>query len=356
VDRHLRSDGNEVPRTDLIVGGFPCQDYSVARTLNSAKGLEGKKGVLWWDIHKLIEANKPHYVFLENVDRLLKSPSSQKGRDFAVMLKTLGSLDYHIEWRVSNAADYGFPQRRKRVFIIATKLSSNLVREFDALKCIQAGGVLARALPIKRLANSLEEIKLEGSPDMISESFGKFGGRSPFDSAGVFLDGVAYTTPIEARHPKRNMVLGDVLQADPVEESFWVDQNRVKDWESLKGAKKIVREHKGSGEPYVYAEGAMAFPDSLAKPSRTVLTGEGGSSPSRFKHVVEIDGRLRRLTPIELERLNGFPDDWTLRTDSRNLSNSTRAFFMGNALIIGQVAKIGKVLASDFVKRPFKVD
>lgn len=101
----------EIPDADLLVGGFPCQDYSVATTLQNSKGLIGKKGVLWWSIHRILSEKKhpPPYLFLENVDRLLKSPSSQRGRDFAIMLKSLGELGYAVEWRVINAADYGIP-------------------------------------------------------------------------------------------------------------------------------------------------------------------------------------------------------------------------------------------------------
>src|SRR5690606_10861709 len=104
----------QIPDHDLLVGGFPCQDYSVATTLNNSKGLTGKKGVLWWNIHKILQEkkNRPRYLLFENVDRLLKSPSSQRGRDFAIMLKGLDDLGYCVEWRVINAADYGMPQRR----------------------------------------------------------------------------------------------------------------------------------------------------------------------------------------------------------------------------------------------------
>src|SRR5690606_26131239 len=108
----------DIPDHDLLVGGFPCQDYSVARTLNKADGLAGKKGVLWWEIHRILKAKEPGYFFLENVDRLLKSPATQRGRDFAVMLASLADLGYAVEWRVINAADYGMPQRRRRVFFL----------------------------------------------------------------------------------------------------------------------------------------------------------------------------------------------------------------------------------------------
>src|SRR5690606_2367398 len=74
----------DVPTVAVLVGGFPCQDYSVATTLQRSGGLMGKKGVLWWQIHRLLRdlSPRPTYVFLENVDRLLKSPASQRGRDF----------------------------------------------------------------------------------------------------------------------------------------------------------------------------------------------------------------------------------------------------------------------------------
>jgi len=319
----------------------------VAKNLGSSKGLEGKKGVLWWDIHKLIAANKPRYVFLENVDRLLKSPSHQRGRDFAIMLNTLGSLGYLIEWRVVNAAEYGFSQRRKRVFIIATKTSKDRPIEIDPLKYIAAEGVLARALPIKRPTTKMIEIQLDASPDVLTTSFGKGALKSPFQNSGVFIKGVAYTFQSEPRKPRNFKTLGHVLQQQPVHESFWIDDQRIKDWQVLKGAKKIQRSHKASGREYFYAEGAMAFPDLTTRPSRTILTGEGGSSPSRFKHIIKVGNRFRRLTPLELERLNGFPDNWTLLSTKGHLSDTKRAFFMGNALVVGLVARVGAVLAQD---------
>jgi len=84
----------------------------------------------------------------------------------------------------------------------------------------------------------------------------------------------------------------------------------------------------------------MSFPDSLDLPSRTILTGEGGVSPSRFKHVIRDPktGRLRRLVPGELEELNGFPRGWT----DTGMSDGKRAFMMGNALVVGLVERIGK--------------
>ena len=110
-------ESKDIPEHELLVGGFPCQDYSVASTLANSKGIQGKKGVLWWEIYRIATDKRPRFILLENVDRLLKSPAKQRGRDFGIILSCLSSLGYSIEWRVINAADYGFPQRRyKRCF------------------------------------------------------------------------------------------------------------------------------------------------------------------------------------------------------------------------------------------------
>ena len=333
---------------DLLVGGFPCQDYSVAKTLNSSKGLKGKKGVLWWEILRLVNGQKPKFIFLENVDRLLKSPSNQRGRDFAVMLKTLGDEGYAIEWRVVNAAEYGFPQRRIRVFIVATKLKQS-AKKSTPDSVIAKTGILARALPVEKFTENLQEIDLNLEADEISSKFNKGQVKSPFLNSGYFINGVAYTVKTQAKLASNPVVLGDILQPDSqVPDEYWVEEKRLKDWKYLKGAKSIERTHKGSGATYNYAEGKMAFPDLLTNPSRTILTGEGGTTPSRFKHIIKTKNGYRRLTPIELERLNGFPDDWSrLNSIGKVVPDGKRAFFMGNALVIGLIEKVGKVLASE---------
>ena len=335
-------------KVDLLVGGFPCQDYSVAKTLNTSKGLKGKKGVLWWEILRLVQLRKPQFIFLENVDRLLKSPSTQRGRDFAIMLKTLGDEGYAIEWRVVNAAEYGFPQRRIRVFIVATKIKRGK-NEYSPQEIILKKGILARALPVENEFITEDIIHLDEEADVITTKFNKSGGKSPFLNSGYYTNGVAHTIKTVAKLADNPMTLGDVLIPDSqVPEEYWIEGKRLKEWEYLKGAKSIERTHKGSGTTYNYAEGKMAYPDLLTNPSRTILTGEGGTSPSRFKHIIKTKKGYRRLTPLELERLNGFPDDWTLTIDGgAKMPDVRRAFFMGNALVIGLIERVGKVLASE---------
>jgi DNA (cytosine-5)-methyltransferase 1 len=264
------------------------------------------------------------------------------------MLRTLGDEGYSIEWRIVNAAEYGFPQRRIRVFIVATKKKKGS-KKVNPESVIAKTGILARALPIEKIIETIEEIELDEAADQITSRFNKGGGKSPFLNSGFYDDGIAYTVKTQAKLSSNPVVLGDVLQPDSqVPDEYWVDNSRLKEWKYLKGAKSIERTHKGSGVTYNYAEGKMAFPDLLTNPSRTILTGEGGTTPSRFKHIIQTKNGYRRLTPMELERLNGFPDDWS-RLDSagKNVPDGKRAFFMGNALVIGLIEKVGEVLAKE---------
>lgn len=342
---------NEIPDADILVGGFPCQDYSVATTLHNSKGLIGKKGVLWWSIHRILSEKKhpPKYLFLENVDRLLKSPSTQRGRDFAIMLKSLNDLGYAVEWRVINAADYGMPQRRRRIFFLGYHKSTPLYKQLNktsADKWIFEQGTIASAFPITSTSSKMISFDITDDLVSLSENFNLDQKLSPFLNTGIFIKGKVYTTKTTANYLGKRTVLADVLQKDSIPEEFYIPEEDHDKWHYLKGAKKETRTSK-SGFSYHYNEGSMIFPDALDNASRTIITGEGGKSPSRFKHVINTKKGLRRLTPIELERLNMFPDNHTLL---EGISNTKRAFFMGNALVVGVVRKIGKVLSEKIME------
>ena len=330
----------EIPDHDLLVGGFPCQDYSVATTLHNSKGLKGKKGVLWWAIHKILEnkKNKPKYLFLENVDRLLKSPVSQKGRDFAVMLQSLNNLGYAVEWRVINASEYGMPQRRRRIFFLAYHKSAKIYKTLENCNkkdWLIEEGTIARAFPVIQ-TNRIEELQLKENLVKLTEEFNIDGKISPFLNTGLMIKGKVITMKTDSTYDGEKTVLGDILQNGEVSSEFYIDENDKPKWEYLKGAKKEKRKTK-NGFEYNYTEGAMIYPDALDNASRTIVTGEGGKTPSRFKHVVKTGRGLRRLTPIELERLNLFPDN---HTKIDNITDAKRAFFMGNALVVGIVEKL----------------
>ncbi len=337
---------SEIPNHDLLVGGFPCQDYSVASTLSRSGGIEGKKGVLWWQIYRILDEkgeNRPNYVFFENVDRLLGSPAKQRGRDFAIILASLADLGYVVEWRVINAADYGMPQRRRRTYIVGFREDSHISKQLKKLKeWVLCDGVLAKAFPFEAKSGTQSEFKIDGTIKQVSDTFNIDGNNSPFGTAGVMQNRHVYSVDANAVYDGPTMTLGDnLIDESLVPDEFFISKDDIAKWKYEKGAKKIERTSK-EGFKYTFSEGGMAFPDFLDKPSRTIITGEGGSAASRFKHVVKTtSGRYRRLVPIELERLNMFPDNHTYHPD---VTDGRRAFLMGNALVCGVVREIGKSL------------
>lgn len=336
----------DIPDHDLLVGGFPCQDYSVASTLSRSGGIEGKKGVLWWQIYRILNEKgdrRPQYVFFENVDRLLGSPAKQRGRDFAIILASLADLGYTVEWRVVNAADYGMPQRRRRTYIVGYLDNSTVSQQVGDLKeWVLYDGVMAKAFPFEQKPKTISIFNIEGDVTEVSANFNKGKKDSPFGDAGVMRHREVFSVDTIPHYEGPVINLGDiVVDEEFVPEEFYISDEDLPRWQYEKGAKKIERTSK-DGFQYTFSEGGMAFPDYLDRPSRTIITGEGGTAASRFKHVVLTpSGRYRRLIPLELERLNMFPDNHTLH---QNVSDGRRAFLMGNALVCGIVAQVGKSL------------
>ena len=327
---------------------------------------------MWWSIYNILQKkgrNKPNYLFLENVDRLLSSPASQRGRDFAVMLSCLYEQGYAIEWRIINAADYGMPQRRKRVYILGYKKNSSVFNKLasqNPKSLIEKSGIIGSAFPVS-IVGEMTDFKVSKNFDKESKNFNKAGKANPFKNSGFMINGKVFTVKTKAVYIGKLMTLGSVLESNkppktPTDlKEFYINEGEqinmspkiqidgtekrldtVWDkWKYLKGSKSELKVNKNQGYSYKYGEGRMAFPDALNKPSRTIITGEGGSGASRFKHVVKDGSKHRRLTPIELERLNMFPDNHTAHLEA---TNTKRAFFMGNALVVGVVEKIGECL------------
>ena len=318
-----------------MVGGFPCQDYSVART--NAQGISGKKGILWWQISDIIKTKKPPFILLENVHRLLKSPSTKRGRDFGIMLRDLNDLGYGLEWRIINAAEYGFAQRRRRVFIFCFNKKTNYHKSIEnstPKDVFNKEGIFAKSFSISKINNSniksTEIVKDYKDLVDVSENFSFM-----FENSGYMINGIAYTSKII---PKKidSIPFKNILETDTVDESFFINKTDSDKWKSLKVARKINRTSQ-DGHSYIYSEGGMKFPDDLNLPARTMLTSEG--TKNRSSHVIKDfkTKKLRTITPIEAERLNGFPDNWTSGMTTRE-----RFFCMGNALVVGVVVKIGK--------------
>lgn len=348
---------------DMIVGGFPCQDYSVARSKKNELGIEGKKGVLFWEIIRATEVIKPKYLILENVDRLLKAPSSQRGRDFAVMLAAFNELGYSVEWRVINAADYGRAQRRRRVFFFVfrndTKWGERLHKTYESnlpkkatteerlaqyQNYIFADGLFGRQFPVKDMAvkKRINANHLIGDIAEVSETFND----GKFWNSGLMTNGYYYTMETDpiVENP---ITMGDiVVPEDTVDAKYYITGEKLEKFKYLRGPKKITRT-SADGHEYTYAEGGMSDYDSLELPGRTMLTSEG--SVNRSTHLLKINGNYRLITPIEAERLQDFPDDWTkfklnAKGEVEEVSDRMRMFFMGNALVTGIVKRIGDEL------------
>jgi len=327
-----------IPNHNLLVGGFPCQDYSVAKPLSESEGISGKKGVLWWQIVDTIKEKKPSFILLENVDRLLKSPAFQRGRDFGIMLACFAELGYNAEWRIINAAEYGAVQRRRRVFIFAYHTSTNYSMQREnctAVEIMEKYGLFANAFPISKYAQPCySSIKYSNIP-LISENF-----VFDFKNSGYMKKGRIATTDVTPIFENSTSLIS-ILQKN-VEGKYYIN-NGLEKWEYLKGAKKLERINK-KGHKYIFSEGALTFPEDLNMPARTILTSE--SSLNRSTHVIKDPEteKLRLLTPVETERIQGFDDDWT----NSGMPEKNRYFCMGNALVVPIITRMGKVLNEIF--------
>mgnify|MGYP000012307171 CR=1 FL=1 len=324
----------DIPDHTLLCGGFPCQDYSVAHSLSKEKGIEGKKGVLWWQIRDILIAKKTPFVFLENVDRLIKSPAKQRGRDFGIMLKCFDELGYAVEWRVINAADYGFPQRRRRTYIFAYKKSTNFYKKISKNNpndVFLTNGIFAKAFKVKNNQLNIKDSSLREIEDLVDFS-NKY--KFEFESSGFMINGVVYTTKTEPVTIKP-VTLKKIVVND-ADEHFYLNEQEKAKFDYLRSSKKIERTAP-DGSKYMYSEGAMSPIDELSLPGRTMLTSEG--SINRSTHIIKDPktSRVRKLTPIECERLNQFPDNWT---DS-GMPEKRRYFMMGNALVCGIIETLG---------------
>ncbi|MFR7562445.1 DNA (cytosine-5-)-methyltransferase [Faecalibacillus intestinalis] len=381
-------DKTTIPDFNLLVGGFPCQDYSVASSLATSKGLEGKKGILWWSIREILEVKKPPFVLLENVDRLLKSPAKQRGRDFGVILACFRDEGYTVEWRVINAAEYGYQQRRRRTFIFAYKNNTryatkilNTIGYTDTLgeeskeKCMESvvlnDGFFAETFSVNKAKSANMKVKkLSSEVGEVSDTF-----QCLFENSGIMKDGTIYTIKTVPNYHGKQITLGDVMETGKVEEQYFIPKEKLyytdpmithsdetkqrlpkedrQTWQYLKGAKKLLRT-SSTGHKYVFSEGAISMIDQEDKPARTMLTSEGGFS--RTTHIVKdkMTGRVRLLTATEAERIQGFPTNHTkycfVKGEIVEMPLRKRRFMMGNALVVDLIADMEKTLNDIFAQ------
>ena len=325
-----------IPSHNLLVWWFPCQDYSVASTW--AKWIQGKKWVLRRQIREILIAKKPSFVLLENVDRLLKSPRTQKWRDFGVILQTFKEEWYTVEWRVINAAEYWFVQKRKRTFIFASRNETNYARNLQNMtfeKIIHKDWFFVKEFPIIKSTVWKEYDFNFKNLLSVSDNF-----ELKFLNTWIMRNWKIYTEETVPNYKWEYALLKDVLEKK-VDDKYNIKVNLQK-WKDLKWSKAIPK--KVWDYEYIYREWAMAFPDSLEKPARTMLTSEW--TLNRSSHIIKNWKKYRILTPIETERINGFPDNWT----DTWMPERYRYFCMGNALVVGLIEKMWHRLNTIFRK------
>ena len=273
------------------------------------------------------------------------------------MLRTLLDNGYSVEWRVINAAEYGFPQRRRRVFIFAYHKSTNYYKKMDKVTfedLIYNKGIFAQNFPIKLnksaqtdlIGNNLKTKDEFHQTNISNKEFRDLVDLSDnfsfsFLNAGLMHKGNIYTFKTEPDCDEIT-TLGSIIEKGEVDEKYFLEGEKLEKIKYLKGSKKLQRK-KPNGEPYTYSEGAIAYPDYLDRPARTMLTSE--STINRSSHVIKDvqTGNMRILTPVEAERIQMFPDNWT-NIESPAMTERRRYFMMGNALVVGVVERLGVYL------------
>ncbi|APT17879.1 site-specific DNA methylase [Amylolactobacillus amylotrophicus DSM 20534] len=334
----------KIPDMNLLVGGFPCQDYSVAST--KAEGLYGKKGVLWWDIKEVIEEKWPQFIFLENVDRLLASPgvkSSQPGRDFGMILKTLAGLGYGATWKMINAADYGHPQRRRRTFIFAFREDTEFMKTVHRVNkdsILEVEEFLMTMAPLtstlrNKSVQNIEFVDLNQYKSL-PEFSQKFLVKRGFKKTGFMTDGEVVMADYEPKL-KKALPLKKIIEPNNEDISLYLTPEKKAKFTELKAGFRTTKISK-TGFEYRYGMGAIPYPDSLDKPARTMVTSE--HTVSRMSHVIMDpgNGKLRLISPVEAEKINTFPKNWT---KLEGVTTPNRYFAMGNALVVNLVKEIG---------------
>jgi len=266
IEKVTREEGMpEIPEDfDMLVGGFPCQDYSVAKPRNASKGMKGPKGVLWWRICEVLEARTPRFVLLENVDLLVKSPSECRGRDFAIILKCLDELGYFVEWRVINAGDYGYIQRRRRTYIFAYKPDEQAEKKLKEPNktMLKDGGLLSKVFAVSDIS---DPCFYSFPPGVSGQDLGKIyqtdRNISPFKAAGMMVNGKCISADYRAergRKPKKTLrhallKKSEIRDESELERLRIHGREHIRDWAYVKGKKDEIRRKLEPLEKYVRA-------------------------------------------------------------------------------------------------------
>ena len=303
---------------DLICGGFPCQDLSVA---GHRRGLDGSKSGLWYEFHRILEECRPQYCLVENVPGLF---SSNKGRDMEVLVRGLEELGYQWQYRILDSQHFGVPQRRRRVFIVG----------YLGEGCAPQVLLESESLPWHPETSREEGQGSAGDAGCSDEDSGReqVVARCTGYAKYKMEDEMKASSPLRARH---NEATDLVVAFQPGNLTRKAGANPSSEVFPTLGAATL-----GDQAPHVATHQRVA-PTLNSSGAGTSRPGGQGAEPGFY---ISSDAP-RRLTPRECERLQGFPDDWTRLDDTGNeMADGPRYRMMGNAVTVNVAEFIGAQL------------
>lgn len=300
----------EIPDHDLLVGGFPCQAFSIA---GKRRGFDDTRGTLFFEIARILKDKQPKYFILENVKGLL---SHDGGNTFKTIISTLTELGYDLQWQVLNSKNFGVPQNRERVFIIGNLRGEPRPEVFPVAESNE---------------QTYSDIKIAGSTNN--------SGRGERARVYNVEGGVSALTATDYKQPKQIKVVG-TLESDGWEKRH----EQTRRVHGIDGISPTIPTGMGGGVMTKVAIPVLT-PDRAEKRQNGRRFKEDGD-PSftltgQDKHGVSDGVKIRRLTPLECERLQGFPDGWT-----EGVSDTQRYKCLGNAVTVNVVEYIASKLLS----------
>ena len=357
-----------IGHVDIICGGFPCQSFSIA---GSRRGFEDTRGTLFFEIARFASILKPRILFLENVKGLL---NHDKGRTFETILQTLDELGYNVEWQVLNSKNFGVPQNRERVFIIGhlrgqrTRNVFPIIRESEQSDCQQS--------KIEIVGNTKNPNGTsQGTGSVVYDSNGLIGTLLARDYKEPKQVAIPVLTPDRVnkrQNGRRFKTDGEPMFTLTAQEHGVVVENEIKKYGTIQpnfnqsgvvyetdGIAPTIRCYGGGGlEPKIrvreatkqgFAEAEIGDSVNLSHPNSKTRRGRVGKQiantllTGESQGVVEPDFRIRKLTPRECWRLQGFPD-WAFDKAQEVNSNSQLYKQAGNSVTVNVIAAIAKRL------------
>jgi len=338
-----RVDAKGIPDHNLLCAGFPCQAFSIA---GKQKGFEDTRGTLFFEICRIAEAKKPPLLLLENVKGLL---SHDKGFTFQVILESLEELGYWVEWQVLNSRHFGVPQNRERVFIIG-HLGGRGGREVFPIAESPEVATREPRRPKESVSTCIvgsywKGADKHGQRTLIIEDFYKERGTRTYVEESPTLRGdrhglklVIPTLNDRARLEKRQRTLIAVVKSGSQTNRIYSPEGLSPTIPTPCGGRHIPIIKVGNIFPSGHEAGGILDPRGISETPRPM--GSRGSSkvqaPKVLAHTVRHDMRIRRLTPVECERLQGFPDGWT-----EGVSDTQRYKLLGNAVTVNVIEFLG---------------